>query len=75
MNRKHFVTLFTLCLITMPFLKANAQAEKQLKSYQISLVPFIGTDGNESIDYRYERSFNILGGITGGIEGYELGGF
>jgi len=74
MNQKQLLTFLTLCIITMPCLNANTQAEKPLKSYQISLVPFIGTDGNESIDFRYERSFNILGGITGGIEGYELGG-
>lgn len=74
MNRKQFFTLFTFCMMALPCLAANAQVEKPLRPYQISLVPFIGTDGSESINYRYERSFNLLGGITGGLEGYELGG-
>ncbi len=74
MIRKKFLSTVTICLMAIPVLASNAQVEEPLRSYQISLVPFIGTDGNESIDYRYERSFNILGGITGGIEGYELGG-
>ncbi len=74
MKNKQFTTIFTLYFLAITALMANEQTEEPLRPYQISLVPFIGTDGSESVDYRYERSFNMLGGITGGIEGYELGG-
>lgn len=42
--------------------------------WQISLLPFIGTNGNMSGTITNRLSFNILGGYAGGIKGVEFGG-
>lgn len=42
--------------------------------FQYSLVPGIGTHGKMSAQVANKFSFNILGGYSGGVNGFELGG-
>jgi hypothetical protein len=49
--------------------------DKPVKSFQLSVIPMVGTDGTDAINNRYRLSFNVFGGITGGVQGLELGGF
>lgn len=46
-----------------------------IRDFQLSVIPMIGTDGSETPHLRYRASLNIFAGITGGIEGFEAGGF
>jgi len=45
------------------------------KSWQISVFPFIGTQGVYTNYYIYNLSLNVFAGVTGGVDGVELGGF
>ena len=53
---------------------AKAQ-EKPIKDFQLSILPMLGTDGTDVINYRYKASINLFAGINGGLQGFELGGF
>ncbi len=44
------------------------------RSSQVTFVYPLGTDGKNSIYNEYNTSFNIIGGITGKVTGFELGG-
>ncbi|GAA4317371.1 STN and carboxypeptidase regulatory-like domain-containing protein [Compostibacter hankyongensis] len=44
------------------------------KPFQYSLVPGLGTHGELSAQVVNKFSFNILGGYTAGVNGFELGG-
>lgn len=46
----------------------------QKSTAQLSFVSPLSTDGNSAKDKEYKFSLNILGGVTGGINGVELGG-
>lgn len=68
----------SIAIITLFFsvvtLKAQ-QDEKPLKEFQFSFLPMVSTDGTQTLNYRYQLSFNLIAGITGGVHGLELGGF
>ena len=42
---------------------------------QVSLVPFVGTNGLRSDEVINNASLNLLWGMNGGVEGAEIGGF
>ena len=44
------------------------------KAFQISLIPFVGTNWMSKGAYTNAISFNLLAGYTGGVNGFELGG-
>lgn len=46
----------------------------QKSTAQFTFITPMSTDGNRAKDKEYKFSVNILGGITGGINGVELGG-
>ena len=48
--------------------------EMPLRDFQLSILPFIGTEGREVVQHRYRFSINLLAGTTGGIQGVEAGG-
>ncbi|GEM_PF-1418778 len=49
--------------------------QKPLKKFQLSILPMIGTDGTDVVNYRYRTSLNLFAGVTGGIEGFEAAYF
>lgn len=53
----------------------TAETEKQLKDFQLSLFPFVGTGGIDSRNNKYKYSINLFAGVNGGVQGFELGGF
>jgi hypothetical protein len=53
----------------------NDQTQIPTRKFQLSFVPFIGTDGTFATENLYNVSINLLGGVTGGVDGLELGGF
>ena len=67
-----FLLIFFIFSCLTPTSKAS---EKPLKDFQLSIIPFVGTEGTSVIDYRYRLSVNFFAGATGGIEGFEAGGF
>lgn len=56
--------------------KANLEnfANKLSNSTQISLFPYVGTNGKLSSTTVVDYSFNVFGGITGGVRRLEVGG-
>lgn len=43
------------------------------KAAQVSFFYPIGSDGSSSIDNTYNTSLNLIGGINGGVDGFEAG--
>ncbi len=64
---------FTFLAVSMNVTGQDNTAEKHLRNFQVSVIPFLGSDGTEVINNRYRVSINLLGGVTGGIEGFEAG--
>jgi len=62
-------------LFALPLSGQNHSDNKPIRDFQMSIIPFIGTDGAETLHNRYEASLNIFAGITGGVEKFEAGGF
>lgn len=57
----------------------KAKSEKQAgplaeKPFQVSFISPLGTDGMNSPKNTYKFSLNLLGGVTGGLNGLEFGG-
>ncbi len=78
-DRNFLVRMITAVLLSMPVVVFGQTQEsvdlKPLRSFQVSVLPGVGTDGTESVHHRYRLSLNFLGGVTGGVEGLEVSGF
>ena len=78
---KKLIIILTCALAFTTTTSANVQTdlrtndEKPIKAFQLSILPFIGTDGTDVINYRYRFSLNLFAGINGGVEGIEAGYF
>jgi hypothetical protein len=72
---KKIAALSTLLAFLYIFAAGQTDSEPEIRSFQLSLVPFIGTEGTYAADNIYKVSLNILGGFTGGVDGVEFGGF
>ena len=48
---------------------------EETRSFQLSIFPAVGTEGRFSHKYIYNFSVNVFAGITGGVDGVEIGGF
>ncbi len=68
------VAVMLLAMPLMMFGQAHVD-DKPLRTFQVSVLPGIGTDGTESVHHRYKISLNLLGGLTGGISGLEVSAF
>lgn len=44
------------------------------RAFQVSLIPYVGTNWMNKGAYSTAVSFNLLAGYTGGVDGFELGG-
>ncbi len=58
-------------------LKAQNESDDpvETRAFQLSLLPSVGTEGVYAFDNIYNLSLNIFAGLTGGVDGLELGGF
>jgi hypothetical protein len=77
MKRMKFNYLTLLIAIqTAAGISGYAQENADFKSFpgQVSLFYPAGTNGKNSVDYRYNFSFNLLAGKVGAIRGIEFGG-
>jgi hypothetical protein len=74
-TRNIFVHLLIITFLFPALNYAQTQSEKPLRDFQFSIIPFVGTDGRDAANYRYNFSLNLFAGVTGGLEGFEAGGF
>ena len=51
------------------------EKEKKSRDFQLTFITPLGTNGSKSTEYINGISFNIFGGVNGGLDGVELGGF
>jgi len=70
-----FVVIVLIVLMITSFSRLKGQELKPLRDFQLSVVPFVGTDGRDALNYRYQFSLNLFAGINGGVEGFEAGWF
>lgn len=57
---------------TVEFSSSSSSVSPRI--FQVSFIPYFGTNGLRSGDYINNISFNILAGYNGGTKGFELGG-
>jgi hypothetical protein len=72
---KIFLLLVLFPLLTMPIKAGNPADTIETRPFQLSIFPFIGTEGVYSQNNVYRFSINLFAGTTGGVDGFEVGGF
>ena len=73
MNR--IISSIILIMLPLGLIAVEDPEKPEVRPFQLSLVPFIGTEGEEAQEHIYKVSLNIFAGLTGGVEGIEIGGF
>jgi hypothetical protein len=69
------ISSIILILLPLALIAVEDPGQPETRPFQLSLVPSIGTEGLYSQEHIYKVSLNIIAGLTGGVEGIELGGF
>ncbi len=73
---RHILTAIMAAMIITPLYAQNEGDDPvETRPFQLSIFPFIGTEGIYSHNYIYNMSINLFAGFTGGVDGVELGGF
>lgn len=73
---RYFLLHWVLLIVLTPLQAAFDKDEPvETRPFQLSIFPFIGTEGVHTQNYIYNFSLNIFAGVTGGADGLELGGF
>ena len=65
---------YLIVLICAMILHINVEAKDRNSKAQVTFVYPLGSNGENSINYSNNLSFNLLFGMNGGVEGFELGG-
>ncbi len=71
--------LLFICLLFLIVININAQQEDKhdtdIRPAQVTFITPLGTNGIEAPLIINKFSLNILAGVNGGVDGFELGGF
>ncbi|TVR71484.1 MAG: hypothetical protein EA408_09060 [Marinilabiliales bacterium] len=74
--KKNVFAPILVCLFLTAFpVSAQNDEVPESRPFQLSVFPFVGTEGVNSHKYVYDVSLNLFGGVTGGVDGIEFGGF
>jgi hypothetical protein len=68
------VLIFVLLPVTVMYSQEDEESSGQRRPFQITFVTPLGTNGVSSPGILNEFSFNVLVGVNGGVDGFELGG-
>jgi hypothetical protein len=74
---KNRISLVIVVLLISVFHNVKSQTSSsqiEPRAYQVSFIPFLGTNGSQSGGCINHVSLNILAGYNGGTTGFELGG-
>jgi hypothetical protein len=79
MKRQHYNRLFLAILATwmmtrVAFAQNSEQEQKNKQIAQVTFVAPVGSNGIYSANYINHFSLNVLVGVSGGVDGLELGG-
>ncbi len=76
MKIKYCLVLILMHLLILCSVKAQEDEKGELKkrSFQVTFITPIGTNGVYSGRYINELSLNVLAGYNGGLDGFEIGG-
>lgn len=74
-SRKSVLVILAIVLVFNSGIMAQTQDQKSIRNFQLSVLPFVGTEGRQVINHRYHFSLNLFAGITGGLVGFEAGYF
>lgn len=72
---KSLALILTLLSCQLCAQDTASQGGEYEKEFQISFISPMGTNGTESHKYTNRVSINIFGGLHGGVNGFEAGGF
>ena len=66
-------TIKGLSILFFAVLASLNTSAQEKKTVQVSFIYPVGTAGTNSVDYKNNFSFNIIGGLNGGVNGFEFG--
>lgn len=66
-------TIKGLSILFLAVLASLNTSAQEKKTVQVSFIYPVGTAGANSVDYKNNFSFNIIGGLNGGVNGFEFG--
>jgi len=72
MTRIKFYSIAVLFSMIFGF---SAAAQQKKMTAQFSVLPGLSTNGDSAAVYTNNLSFNLFGGVNGGVKGFELGAF
>jgi hypothetical protein len=70
-----FYLIASMAWVLLYSTPVSAQEASTSQDFQISIFPGVGTSGGDAVNHRYRLSINLFAGATGGIKGFEAGGF
>ena len=66
--------VFSVLMVTYSGAQEKDEDVRKRSPFQVTFVTPIGTNGVSSPEILNEFSFNMLVGVNGGVDGFELGG-
>jgi len=66
-------TIKGLSILFLAVLASLNTSAQEKKTVQVAFIYPVGTAGTNSVDYKNNFSFNIIGGLNGGVNGFEFG--
>ncbi len=75
MKKNVFASILVCFIVTAGPVSAQNDEVPETRPFQLSVFPLVGTEGAYSHNYVYNVSLNLFGGVTGGVDGIEFGGF
>ena len=73
MNVSKLILIFLFLPIGL--LPAQSDSSKQVRFFQLSILPPLSTNGMENSQLVNQFSINLIAGYSGGVQGVEIGGF
>jgi len=74
-TKVNFLLALGLVVVLANYVKGQEIGDTSVRSFQLTLVSPLGTNGVESGNITNKFSINILAGYNGGLKGTEFGGF
>lgn len=68
-----FLFSVLLVLFYAPLLHAQSGEDLKHRDFRFTILPGVGTNGVNSLEYTARYSLNVLGGYHGALDGYEIG--
>lgn len=73
MKKSLLLILLFSCFLGLEITNAQQNPDLKYRTFRVTLLPGLSTNGVEAPNYSAKYSLNILGGYHGALDGYEIG--